>query len=221
MPCLQGAKRSLGLNFYRTILQFIKRDLHVLNLGCGMVFAFEEELFKEKGIRAVSIDLFDLKRAPSFVRKYIRCSVEEKLPIKEKFDVVTFFELVEHIDKTEVLFENCLRSLKNDGLLIFSFPNLASLYSRIELLLGFQPHILEICNISPYFGAGLFGKLNATTDKESLHHIRGITHKAMKELVQAQGFRINKILGYDWRFKGLFYKFPSIAPVNIFVCEKR
>ncbi len=72
-----------------------------------------------------------------------------------------------------------INNLKDDGLLICSLPNLASIYARIELLLGFQPHVLEVSNVYGNFGTGIFGKLN-NPPGVSIHHIRAFTHKAIK-----------------------------------------
>lgn len=119
-----------------------------------------------------------------------------------------------------MLLKNCLNNLKDDGVLILSFPNLASIYSRIELLLGFQPHNLEVSNEVSNLGTGIFGKFNGGRGLP-IHHIRGITHRAMKDLLGIHGFKVVKMFGYEYRFKKLFYYFPSIAPVNVFVCKKR
>ncbi|HOV97471.1 MAG TPA: hypothetical protein PLW49_00430, partial [bacterium] len=89
-----------------------------------------------------------------------------------------------------------------------------------ELMLGFQPHILEVSNERANFGTGIFGKLNNRGNRP-IHHIRGITHRAMKEMLEFNGFEIIKAIGYEWRLKKLFYYFPSIAPVNIFICLKK
>ena len=217
---LQGGDNNIARSFYELTFNYIKNGDNLLNLGCGINFNFEKALAKIKKVRIVSCDIIDCLVKPDFISQYINKSVEEKLDLNIKFDVVTFFELIEHIDKTDVLLKNCYRNLKNNGLLIFSFPNLASIYARIELLLGFQPHVLETSNELGNFGSGFFGKLNNSKNK-SIHHIRGITHKAMKEMVNYHGFEIVKIMGYEYRFKKLFYFFPSISPSNIFVCRKK
>lgn len=53
-----------------------------------------------------------------------------------------------------------------------------------------------------------------------VHHIRGITCKAMKEMLIFNKFRIEKVIGCDHRAKWLFRKTPSLAPVVMFVCIK-
>ncbi len=205
--------------FYKLSFAYIKNNSKLLNLGCGTKFNFEKALFKEKNISFTSIDILPVEKIPGNIQ-FLKQSVENEFILKEKFDTVTFFELIEHIDKTDTLLKNCFNNLKQNGYLIFSFPNLASLYTRIELLFGYQPHILEVSNYYSNFGSGKFGQYNNPQGK-SIHHLRGITHKAMKEMIKYYGFSIEKIIGYDYRLNDLFTHIPSLAPINIFICKKK
>lgn len=215
---LQGADNIISREFYRLVLSWVKDGDNILNLGCGLNFNFEKIISEKRKVSFTSIDILPAKKPP-FIKEFTIQNVEEPFSLDKKFDVVTFFELIEHIDKTDILLKNCFNNLKNEGYLIFSFPNLSSIYSRIELSLGYQPHILEVSNEYGNFGTGIFGKINNKSGK-TLHHIRGITHKAMIEMINYHGFKIIKKIGYEYRFKKLFYFFPSIASVNIFVCKK-
>jgi len=217
---LQGGDNDIPKEFYELTFSYVKDGASVLNLGCGSRFNFERSLSKIKDVDITSVDIIDIKEKPKFIEKFLKKSVEENIHFESKFDVVTLFELIEHIDKTDILLKNCFNNLKDDGILILSFPNLASIYSRFELMLGFQPHILEVSNEQANFGAGIFGRLN-NRGNQPIHHIRGITHRAMKEMLEFNGFEIIKVIGYEWRLKKLFYYFPSIAPVNIFICLKK
>lgn len=217
----QGGDHCIDAKLYKLALPFIRDNDLILNLGCGFKFIFEESLSKAKNVIITSVDFPYIPEKPPFIKELIKQSVEDEFLLEKKFDVVTFFELIEHIDKTDVLLKNCYKNLKDDGLLIFSFPNLASIYSRIELLLGYQPHLLEVSNEVANFGSGIFGKFN-NPKNELIHHIRGITYKAMKELAEYSGFRVLKTIGYDhYHFKRFFKCFPSVAPVNLFVCRKK
>ena len=216
---LQGGDNNIHRNFYKLTFGYIRNNDKLLNFGCGTKFNFEKALTKVKQVKIVSCDIINDLKKPDFIAEYINKSVEEKIDLNTKFDVVSFFEVIEHIDKTDMLLKNCYNNLKDDGILIFSFPNLASIYSRIELLLGFQPHILEISNKRANFGSGIFGRLNNPLD-QPIHHIRGITNGAMKEMLKFNGFKVIKNFGYEYRFKKLFYFFPNIASVNIFICKK-
>ncbi len=207
--------------FYFKALEFISEAGSVLNLGCGERFNFERLLRQHKpSVRIVSVDRGDGTNKPGYVDEYVQGNLEKPMNIGQ-FDAVTFFEIIEHLDNTDNLLKTCFSNLKTGGTLIFSFPNLSSIYSRIELLLGFQPHILEVSNQAGHFGTGIFGRINGNQPHEAIHHIRGITHKAMKELVQFHGFSIVRIMGASTNRIKIFNGFPSIAPVNIFVCRKQ
>lgn len=216
----QGGDNDISADFYKLVFPYINTGDVILNLGCGFRFVFEESLSKVKKAHITSVDILPIREKPLFIDEFKNQSVEEEFLLDKKFDIVTFFELIEHIDKTDILLKNCYNNLRENGLLIFSFPNLASVYSRIELLLGYQPHILETSNEYSNFGTGFFGQKN-NPKGEPIHHIRGISYRAMKEMVQRYGFRMVKIIGYDHhRFRSFFKKFPGVAPVNIFICQK-
>ena len=205
----------IPVSLYELAARSIPSGSHILNFGCGSVFSFETITYAKRCIN-FSCDVVRPAYIPPVVDTFFVASVETPVGIDKAFDVVTFFEVVEHIDKTEELMKNCFRVLKPNGLLIFSFPNLASLYGRVELLLGFQPHILEISNERSDFGTGIFGKWNGNGNG-SIHHIRGITYRAMMECVRHHGFDIVKAYGYEYRIPWLFRYFPGVAPIDLIV----
>lgn len=215
---LQAHHNTTDRGFYGLVAKLIPPKSRLLNLGCGSEFNFEKVVHKISNPDITSLDVRGVAYKPDYIRKFVVGSVEDELAFPKKFDVITFFELIEHIDCTDELLKNCFRNLKDRGRLIFSFPNLSSFWCRFELLIGLQPHVLEISNESSSFGVGKIGMKNC--QGVSIHHIRGITHKAMKEMVSYHGFTIKQIIGYEYRLPWLFQSFPSIAPVNIFICEK-
>ncbi|GAI38066.1 unnamed protein product [marine sediment metagenome] len=216
---IQGGDNILPLGLYKECFNYVNDGDSICNMGSGITFTFEKELLKFKKVKISCIDVIPLNEKPEFIEKYVSKNVEELFYFKKKFDLIFFFELIEHIDNTDILFRNIYNNLKDDALMIFSFPNLSSIYIRLELLFGFQPHILEVSNICGVFGTGIFGNFN-NPKRKSIHHIRGITNKAMKELVKYHGFRIEKIIGWEYRVPLLFKKIPCLAPINIFICRK-
>ena len=95
-------------------------------------------------------------------------------------------ELVVDSDRLLLL---CRHLLDHDDFMFISWPNLASIAGRLELLLGFQPHCLEASTRFPLAGTGLMERLN-NQSREVLGHLRGFTLKAMMELLKAHGFSV-------------------------------
>jgi len=215
----QGSNVNIENLFYSHTFPYIKENDAVLNLGCGLNFNFEKALLKKKKVHITCIDIIASINKPKFIDEYIVQSVENKFKFKKKFDVITFFELIEHIDKTDVLLKNCFDNLKKGGYFICSVPNLASIYCRIELLFGLQPHILEVSNEQGNFGSGIFGRLN-NPSKDSIHHIRGLTYRAMRELLIYHHFKIEKVIGASVTPIKIFSYFPALSPGNIYICKK-
>ncbi len=215
----RGAYNQMSNNLYDQVIPYFTDNQTVLNIGCGALQTLEQMIkHNTKDVHITSLDILDMPKT-EFVDEFFTADIEKDMDLGKKFDVVCFFELLEHIDNTDVLIKNCAKHMKDNGKLIFSFPNLSSIHSRIELLLGFQPHILEVSNEYPNFGTGIFGKINNSTGK-SIHHIRGLTYRAVKEMLAYYGLRPITILGWEARTGRLFNKIPQIAPVNIFIAEK-
>lgn len=220
---MMGGGNSARRRYFRDVVDFLpQRSLKCLDLGSGIGFEFERMLLSHNARECVAVDCVD-RIAPNRIRKlpdkinYIQRSVEDKLIFEEKYDCIFCFEAIEHIDNTDVLIQNCYNNLKDNGILFISCPNLASLYSRIELLMGYQPHLLEISNEYANYGTGIFGRLN-NPDDSVIHHIRGITYRAMKELLVTNGFKIDKVIGSD--ATGLLRFCPRIATTVLFICRK-
>jgi len=215
----QGAYLPSTVEFYKLFFNFINNNDYVLDLGCGGLFIFEKELHYLKHTHNFCVDVLPNLKKPPYVEKLIVQNVEMEFNLNKRFDVITCFELIEHIDKTDMLLKNCYRHLKKNGCLIITIPNLSSIFSRIEILLGFQPHILEISNEGANFGGGIFSKLNNKRN-QTVHHIRGITRKAMAELLNYHKFKIVHEFGYFHKLGLVFEIFLAFAPVNIFICKK-
>jgi hypothetical protein len=75
---------------------------------------------------------------------------------------------------------------------------------RIELLLGFQPHVLEVSKISSTFGTGKFGKFNSPGGK-SIGHINGITVAAMIDMAKSSGLTLTN----SWGFMNSLKRWPK------------
>lgn len=220
---MQGSDNNPERGFYKYALSHLKSGYSVLDLGSGMDFFFEKFFLVngDSNVRFTCCDLFDISKEkyPTNVTNYLKQSITEKFDLKKKFDAIVCFEVIEHLSDTDTLINNCLRHLKKGGILIISHPNLASAYSRLELLFGYQPHILEPCNSFPNSGMGIFGQKN-NPQGHSVNHVKGFTYSAMKEMLKSFGFSIVEALGHDYYWlKYISKKAVSIAPTVIIVAR--
>ena len=114
----------------------------ILEIGAGHG-AFTERLYRE-GYDVSACDLFP----ELFYFKEVECrkaDLTEKLPYTtESFDIIVAVEVMEHVHDHQMIFLESSRILKNNGIFLFSTPNILSLKSRIRFLFsgffyGFKP----------------------------------------------------------------------------------
>lgn len=131
------------------ILSFLKKlggNLFVLDAGCGDGLQMEQYI-RSNRVLGMDISFTRLKR----VKKRIRGSIVFlgdlfKLPIKEdSFDVVILGEVIEHLEKPEVVLREVHRVLKPSGYIILDTPSQSNL---IDIS-------LRLFRIKPTWGYGL------------------------------------------------------------------
>lgn len=122
-------------------LDMIGTDKKILDVGCGM--GYISNLMVKKGNFVVGLDVvdgdqneFQNMQKINFDLRSDWCQV-----INEKFDIVLAAEIIEHLFDTDKFLQNIYNVLKDDGILIISTPNVASLGRRLMLLLGFNPNL--------------------------------------------------------------------------------
>jgi 2-polyprenyl-3-methyl-5-hydroxy-6-metoxy-1,4-benzoquinol methylase len=91
-----------------------------------------------------------------------------------KFDFVIATEVIEHLENPYHFVRNCLKNLKEDGILYISSPNTHSIYSLIKILLKGIPHFFSlkewdkehIMPFSPFLMKKILFKVSLETKKE-------------------------------------------------------
>ena len=127
------------------ILSFVGSKKKVLDIGCydGTIAS---EIIK-KGNQVVGVDI-----SPNAVRMAKKkgvqacvCNIEEEnLPSSfGKFDVIVAGEIIDHIFDPDSFFQKMRSLLKPGGYLVLTTPNLAGLGSRLSLLFGRLPWMIE------------------------------------------------------------------------------
>lgn len=115
-----------------------KKPIKLLDVGTTPFTFLYKDYF---GIDVSTIDRTNLLKQRCEKRgiTFKKCDLmKEKIPFKNgEFDICVFTEVFEHLIVSPAnIFKEIRRILKDKGFLIFSTPNIATLFNRIRLLFG-------------------------------------------------------------------------------------
>jgi SAM-dependent methyltransferase len=153
------------------------RTLRIVDVGCGD--GAVSRLFLEAG------QVFGVDVVPEFVEKAVAQGIEARvadvsgdgLPFPaDQMNVVYAGALIEHLYDPEFFLSECYRVLAPDGIVVLSTPNIASLTSRVRMLLGRGPKFYAPA-LSWEFGG----------------HIRIFTAATLSELLHQCGFAVEEL----------------------------
>lgn len=182
------------------------RDLKlkdVLELGCGEgSLSYEIKNYSKA-------EVYGLDASPSGVKlankKGIKASVSDlniSIPFKTStFDLVISDETIEHIYNTDIFIKEAFRVLKKNGKLIIITPNLSFWMNRILFLFGIYPLFLEVSIDKKSFGQGLLKKM--IVEEDSMGHVRVFNLYALIDLLEENGFYIEKKVGIPLPWEGI------------------
>ncbi|QXO93529.1 class I SAM-dependent methyltransferase [Methanospirillum purgamenti] len=157
------------------IVKHVGSNLKILDVGCGFG-ALGEELQKRNNIvYGIDISKYAVSVAKDRINgAFVSNATElENLPeeiVNEKFDLIIFADILEHIYDPADLLSKYIQFLKPSGTIIASIPNIATWNVRFSLLFGSFTY-----------------KDTGTLDKT---HIRFFTRKTAKILIQKAGYEI-------------------------------
>lgn len=133
------------------------------------------------------------------------------------FDLVMSNGVIEHLNWYDDLITESYRLLKQNGILVLTFPNLANYIQRVTLLLGYQP--ADVC-ISRKIYAGTMYCRGHYPDPEP--HMRSCTNGAMTDLLKYYKFKIMSVTGADPKLHGVYEKYKlffkligRLMPLNL------
>jgi SAM-dependent methyltransferase len=202
----EAARVDVALRLLKKSATYVQRQrVRVLDIGGGdmqLGRSFANRFERQFGIQ---VDLEGWDISPSAVESangagecsQVR-SICEELPaeLAGRYDVIIFFEVLEHLVYTDEAVINLRKLLKPDGWVLISTPNMASWLNRILLLFGMQPHATEVSFEPIRFGEPLGNRL-LPQDQNSVAagHLRVFTLKALKEFLRWHGIRPVRIGG--------------------------
>jgi len=194
------------------ILDLIGSKRTVLDVGCG-------DGSIAKLIKANGNNVYGLENSSGAVQLAFEKGIsvkefnveEEKWPgFGFKFDVVFAGEIIEHLFNTDKFLQNIYSVLKDDGCLVLTTPNIATLGRRIMLLLGINPLI------------------ETTARENDAGHIRYFTKASLVKLLIENGFMVTRFQSDVINFSntGRYYTklipkiFPTLGRTLIFKAIK-
>lgn len=119
------------------------------------------------------------------------------LPFENRtFDLIFGGEVLEHIIYPDKFLSEARRVLKTKGEIILTTPNLNAWQNRILILFGFAP-----TNYTPY-PVKTYGIPKKFKTRPLYDHPRVFPYRALKEIFNSNGFRLEKISGINRIEKG-------------------
>jgi len=135
----------------------------------------------------------------------------EDFPFKDRFDLVLAAEIIEHVIDTDTFLQKIAASLKSDGELILTTPNIAALGRRLLLLVNKNPH------------------MEVSLEKDSAGHVRYFIKDTLIWLLEKNGFKVISFTSDVVNFNAsgsvrcvwLAKMFPTLGKSLIVKCVKK
>ena len=166
-----------GAGTHACLLNLVGFNKTVLEIGCNT--GYLSRVMQQRGcqVTGVEVDETVAKLARSFCRRVIVSDVEsldwEAVLGDERFDVITFGDVLEHMRAPETVLRQLRHYLVPAGYIVVSLPNIAHGSVRLSLLLG-------------RFEYASLGILDET-------HLRFYTKETAQQLLVSSGFQVKDV----------------------------
>ncbi len=189
IPAGEGKLLEIGSNPYFTSLLIKKFTRYALT--CTNYFGGELKIAVQ--------EMCDKTNGERIRFEYFNHNIElSEFPMQEEFDVVLFCEVIEHLTMDPLLALSRIKStLKPDGYLILSTPNVARLENIARMLSGANIY-------DPYSGYGPYGR-----------HNREYNRHELVQLLDHAGFEVEEIFTSDVHLNGAghFFSLRQVVPL--------
>lgn len=113
-----------------------KRGLKFIEIGCGNGIVLE--MLEKFGFSLSGLDIYmeGLKIASKRTNATLLCADIYKLHLKEKYDAIGLFDVLEHIDSDKSFLKKCGEMLSTKGVIILTVPANMRLWSQMDEISG-------------------------------------------------------------------------------------
>jgi SAM-dependent methyltransferase len=127
-----------NMRSYLNDLKEIKNSGELLDVGCASGFLLEEAKCLGYEVSGIDTSEYIVSRARDDIRESITCSALHEAKFEsDKFDVITMFDLIEHLSDPLTDLKKVSEWLNPEGILVIGTGDVESLYSK---LLGHHNH---------------------------------------------------------------------------------
>jgi len=129
------AAYRLHADVFKMLEPYLKKEMHVIDFGCGQG-AFSQRLV-DAGMIVDACDI-NTEQIKANVNKKITLDLNKDIDLNlfpEKYDVLIAMEILEHLHNPWKYLGDCLRLLKDDGIILLSTPNISNFVSRLRFLM--------------------------------------------------------------------------------------
>lgn len=120
---------------FELVKPFLKEGMHLLDFGCGQG-AFSQRLI-DAGMIVDACDI-NTEQIKAKVSKKITLDLNKEIdPVffPQKYDMLIALEIIEHLQNPWKYLSDCLKLLKDDGIIVLSTPNISNFVSRMRFLM--------------------------------------------------------------------------------------
>lgn len=217
--------REAGKKREENLLSLLEKNPDAVLLDCGcydgkLTLKIARKIGTKK-IHGIDIDPEMIKKSRLKGINVVENDLNEKMPFQdESFDVVTAFQVIEHLHNTDAFVSELYRITKKSGYILISTENLASWHNIFSLILGYQPPTgPHISSYHPVFLSPLKEEHRRRSRGKTKWFIRGhinvLTRDAFQKIFSAYGFNIE-----EERRSG-FYPFPGLLSDFLSILDRR
>lgn len=133
------SKESDAYSSHSVILRLAANGAGRRLLDVGAAHGYLAETLRSQGFQVTGIEADPVlaREAAKHCEEVLLHDLDGPAPaFAESFDVIVFGDVLEHLKNPLAVVQQLAGSLKEDGVIIISLPNVANIYVRLNLLLG-------------------------------------------------------------------------------------